>query len=173
MNGDRLEIEEHAEIPVAPSRFISSAVIPRYSSFPTLRVTAGYEFEHLSAASRDDFEKQEYAVTSRSDRMGFRLEGKPLILKKRVDMISSAVNFGTIQLLPDGQMVILMADHQTAGGYPRIAHVIERDLSVAAQLGSGDNVAFHIVTLAEAEALYFEQQRDLSLLRTACSGKDR
>ena len=61
-----------------------------------------------------------------------------------------------------------MADHQTTGGYPRIAHVIDRDLPVAAQLGAGDGIAFHMVSLADAEALFFERERDLALFRLAC-----
>lgn len=172
-NGDRLATKGSNTGSNASNGFISPTLIPRYSPFPTLRVTAGHEIRHLKPASQAGFGSQEYTITNRSDRMGYRLSGEQLFLKKPAEMISSAVTFGTIQLLPDGQMVILMADHQTAGGYPRVAHVIERDLPVAAQLGPSDKVAFRLITLAEAEALYFEQQRDLALLRTACLMSNR
>jgi len=79
--------------------------------------------------------------------------------------LSAAACFGTIQLLPDGQVIVLMADHQTSGGYPRIAHVIERDLPLLAQLAPNDKVAFHQVGIVEAEALLLEFERDLQLLK--------
>ena len=97
--------------------------------------------------------------------MGFRLEGEPLYLLDNSELVSSAVNFGTIQLLPDGQMIILMADHQTTGGYPRIANVAGIDLPLLAQLGARDKVGFHLVTLEEAENLQLDFEKDLSLLK--------
>ena len=99
--------------------------------------------------------------------MGFRLEGAELKLKNNFELISSAVNFGTIQLLPNGQMIILMADAQTTGGYPRIANVIAEDLPLLAQLGANDPISFEIISLAEAENLALQFERDLNLLKTA------
>lgn len=99
--------------------------------------------------------------------MGFRLQGEPLYLLNDKELVSSAVNFGTIQLLPDGQMIILMADHQTTGGYPRIAHVIPTDLPLLAQLGANDKVAFHLISLQEAENLLIEFENNLNFLKTA------
>jgi antagonist of KipI len=100
--------------------------------------------------------------------MGFGLIGEPLTFEKEHEFISSAVSFGTIQTLPDGQLIVLMADHQTAGGYPRVAHVIDRDLPLVAQLGANDKVAFHLIDLAEAEQLTIEYERELNLLRNGC-----
>ena len=97
--------------------------------------------------------------------MGFRLSGAPLYLLHDKEIVSSAVNFGTIQLLPDGQMIILMADHQTSGGYPRIANVISMDLPLLAQLGANDKVAFHLISLEEAENLAMQFENDLNLLK--------
>jgi antagonist of KipI len=82
-------------------------------------------------------------------------------------MITSGVTFGTIQLLPNGQLIILMADHQTSGGYPRVAQIISVDLPLLAQLGPGDKVAFHLIGIAEAEKLVVQLERDLRLLRAA------
>lgn len=101
--------------------------------------------------------------------MGFRLVGEPVTLSKKREFISSAVSFGTIQTLPDGQLIVLMADHQTAGGYPRIGHVISRDLPLIAQLGTNDKVAFHLVDAEHAENLAMEFEKDLNLLRIAVS----
>jgi antagonist of KipI len=97
--------------------------------------------------------------------MGFRLEGAPLELLRNKELVSSAVSFGTIQLLPDGQMIILMADHQTSGGYPRIANVCEIDLPLVAQLGANDKIAFHIISLEEAENLFLQREFELNFLK--------
>jgi antagonist of KipI len=146
---------------------ISDALIPRYSNFPTVRATAGAEFEALTAVHAETFLKTSFAVTTNSDRMGFRLKGEPLYLLDEVRLVSSAVNFGTIQLLPDGQMIILMADHQTTGGYPRLAHVAEIDLPLVAQLNAMDKIYFKLISGAEAENSILEREKDLNLLKTA------
>ena len=97
--------------------------------------------------------------------MGFRLEGKPLFLLNKTELVSSAVDFGTIQLLPDGQMIVLMADHQTTGGYPRLGNIISIDLPLIAQLGANDKIGFHLVSIVEAENLLLDFEKDLSFLR--------
>ncbi len=147
---------------------ISSSLLPRYSSFPTARIVAGAEFDRLPAADQDLLTKQDLSISNASDRMGFRLLGEPLSLSEPLELLSSAVDFGTIQLLPDGQLIVLMADHQTTGGYPRLAHVISRDLPLLAQLGANDKVAFHLVDRAHAEELALEFERDIDLLRVGC-----
>ena len=66
--------------------------------------------------------------------MGYRLQGETLIVKEQKQLVSSAVSSGTLQLLPNGQLIVLMADHQTTGGYPRIGHVITTHLPRLAQM---------------------------------------
>ncbi|MDQ3798409.1 MAG: biotin-dependent carboxyltransferase family protein [Acidobacteriota bacterium] len=146
---------------------ISNSLIPRYSNFPTVRVTVGAEFDTLTALGAETFLKNSFAVTPDSDRMGFRLKGEPLYPLEETRLVSSAVNFGTIQLLPGGQMIILMADHQTTGGYPRLAHIAEIDLPLVAQLNAGDKIYFKMISLPEAEDLILEREKDLNLLKTA------
>jgi antagonist of KipI len=146
---------------------ISNSLIPFYSQFPTVRVVTGAEFESLAKSSRETFLKENFTISQNSDRMGFRLKGKSIKLQKQKEIISSAVNFGTIQLLPDGQLIILMADHQTSGGYPRIANVISVDLPLLAQLGANDKVAFHLISLEEAENLALDFEKNLNLLKIA------
>ncbi|HXH69312.1 MAG TPA: biotin-dependent carboxyltransferase family protein, partial [Pyrinomonadaceae bacterium] len=147
---------------------ISNDLIPRYSSFPTVRIVAGAEFERLTAWSEQSFLKQDFTISNESNRMGFRFCGEPLYLLDEIELVSSAVGFGTIQLLPDGQIIILMADHQTSGGYPRIAHVVSSDLPVVAQLGANDKVGFELISLQEAENLLLEAEKDLNFLRIGC-----
>lgn len=144
---------------------IAGSLIPIYNRFPTVRVVAGAEFELLEASSEQFFSRQSFTITQNSNRMGFRLEGAPLELLRNKELVSSAVSFGTIQLLPDGQMIILMADHQTSGGYPRIANVCEIDLPLVAQLGANDKIAFHIISLEEAENLFLQREFELNFLK--------
>jgi antagonist of KipI len=99
--------------------------------------------------------------------MGFRLAGEPLYLLEEVRLVSSAVDFGTIQLLPDGQLIILMADHQTTGGYPRLAHIAEIDLPLVAQLNANDKIYFKLISTPQAEDLILEREKNLNLLKTA------
>jgi antagonist of KipI len=165
--GDLLEISNDLDRKsVDHCAIIASSLLPRYSRFPTVRVIPGAEFDLLTAASKKTFRTENFVISANSDRMGFRLRGQPLHLLEPLEMVSSAVSFGTIQLLPDGQLIILMADHQTSGGYTRIANVIERDLPLLAQLGPNDKVAFHEIDIREAEDLLLEFERNLTLLKT-------
>lgn len=167
--GDRLPIgDSPSEISSRP-RWISPSMTPRYSRFPTVRITRGAEFASLTAESKDLLATAKFTVTGDSDRMGFRLKGDDMSLIEPQEMLSSAVNFGTIQLLPSGQMVVLMADHQTTGGYPRVGHVVESDLPVLAQLGPGDSVAFEIIDQLDAEKLCIENERNIGVFRAGIS----
>lgn len=150
---------------------LSRSLIPFYSSFPTVRVTAGAEFELLTPESKASFTAQHFTIGLQSDRMGFRLEGEPLKLETPHEFISSAVSFGTIQLLPDEQLIILMADHQTTGGYPRLAHIVSEDLPLAGQLGAKDGIGFTIVSIEEAEKLISQSENELNLLRLGVKQK--
>jgi antagonist of KipI len=165
-SGDRIAFNQIAnrQSPIV-NRGVSNSLIPFYSKFPTVRVVAGAEFELLTAISQQNFLKENFTITHNSDRMGFRLAGEPLYLLESKEMISSAVNFGTIQLLPDGQMIVLMADHQTSGGYPRLANVISTDLPLLAQLGANDKVAFHLISLEDAENLLIKFEKNLNFLK--------
>ncbi|HEY0459073.1 MAG TPA: biotin-dependent carboxyltransferase family protein [Pyrinomonadaceae bacterium] len=166
--GDRILFNKIAAHKPQPANIrISGSLIPFYSKFPTVRAIAGAEFESLTAISRENFQTKNFTITLNSDRMGFRLAGAPLYLLEPKEMVSSAANFGTIQLLPDGQMIVLMADHQTTGGYPRIANVIATDLPLLAQLGANEKVAFHLISQADAEKLQVRFEGDLNLMKTA------
>ncbi|HEX8197642.1 MAG TPA: biotin-dependent carboxyltransferase family protein [Pyrinomonadaceae bacterium] len=146
---------------------ISTSVLPFYSRFPTVRVIASAEWENLSEESQEKFLSNSFSIRRESDRMGFRLAGENLNLTEKIELLSSAVNFGTIQLLPDGQLIILMADHQTTGGYPRLGSAAAVDLPLLAQLNPGDTVNFYLISINEAENLLVQQEIELNYLRTA------
>lgn len=165
-NGDRLffnQTEINAENRIAFR--ISDSMIPFYSRFPTVRVVAGAEFESLTAFGEQTLRSENFVVSPDSDRIGFRLRGKAIHRLEKKELVSSAVNFGTIQLLPDGQLIVLMADAPTSGGYPRLAHVVATDLPLVAQLGGGDKIAFHLISQAEAENLRLDFEKDLHFLK--------
>jgi antagonist of KipI len=166
---DRLFFKQFIKEDFSPKKIkISNSLIPFYSRFPTVRITSGAEFDSLNALGEQNFLHEDFTITQNSDRMGFRLSGEPIYRIENRELVSSAVNFGTVQLLPDGQMIILMADHQTSGGYPRIANIIETDLPLAAQLGAGDKIAFYLISNEEAENIALDFEKDLNLLRIAC-----
>jgi antagonist of KipI len=127
----------------------------------TVRVMEGPEFAIFTEKSRYDFFTSPYEVTVQSNRMGYRLKGRKLERKIDEEMISEAVTFGTIQVPRDGQPIILMADRQTTGGYPRIAQVLSVDLPVLAQARPGDVIQFQKMTFAEAQRLYIEREREM------------
>jgi len=77
------------------------------------------------------------------------------------------VTFGTIQVPPDGEPIVLMASRQTTGGYPRLGEVISADLPLLAQLPPGAEMKFQQVTLDQAHALLLEREKDLARMRQA------
>ena len=147
---------------------IGNSIIPRYSRFPTVRLVPANEFAMLTPAGARAFIREGFTLTNDCNRMGYRLSGKPLEVLDSSPMVSAGVNFGTIQLLPDGQMIILMADHQTSGGYPRIGNVIAVDLPILAQCGPGDGVSFELISVGDAERLTIEFEAQLNMLRVGC-----
>jgi antagonist of KipI len=133
-------------------------------------VLPGNEWNWLSETSKREFFQRSFTISSSADRMGYRLNGK-LDSVKNEELVSSGVNFGTIQLLPNGEMIILMADHQTTGGYPRIAHVITAHLPFLAQMRAGDKINFEFVDQKKAENLFSQQEQHLQQLENACKFK--
>ncbi len=166
---DRIELKvQSTSDDIFPNRQISNSLLPVYSNFPTVRLVAGGEFDLLSESDKRSLAEEDFVITNDSNRMGYRLRGPGLRVKDTAEMVSAAVSFGTIQLLPDGQLIILMADHQTSGGYPRIANTISVDLPLLAQLGAKDKVAFNLVDIEEAERLTMQFEQDIRRLRTGC-----
>lgn len=130
-----------------------------------IRLIKGAEFNLLSYASQQNLASNKFILSNDYNRMGYRLKSEPLSLSQKKEMISSAATKGTIQLLPDGQTIVLMADCQTVGGYPKIAHIIEADHCICAQLKPGDEISFVLISLEEAEQLYLEQEQRLQQIQ--------
>lgn len=130
-----------------------------------IRVMKGPEFELFNNQSKSSLFTEQFLISKASDRMGYRLEGPALQLIKPKEMLSTAVTFGTVQVTPDGGAILLMADHQTTGGYPRIIQVITTDLAKLAQMQSGQQIRFKLVTIEEAQKALLDRERQLKQLR--------
>ena len=122
-----------------------------------LRIVPGREWEAFEPRARQAMTEQSFRISPRSDRMGCRLDGEALHLTQPLELQSEAVSFGTIQVPPDGLPIVLMADRQTTGGYPRIANVAAVDLPRLAQAMAGEPVRFEWILLAEAQRLAVAQ----------------
>ena len=132
-----------------------------------IRFIKGNEHQLLIEKSKQNLENQVFTISQNSNRMGFRLKSEPLEIENKIELVSSAVDFGTIQLLPDGQIIVLMADHQTSGGYPRLGNVISIDLPILAQCGVNDVITFKSVLLEEAEELFILQEKEIQKLKAS------
>jgi antagonist of KipI len=131
-----------------------------------IRVIKGAEFERFSSAGKTKFFDEEFQITPKSDRMGYRLSGPELQLNEPFELLSEAVAEGTIQVPQDGNPIILLADRQTTGGYPRIAQIATVDLPAVAQLKPGEKIRFKEITLEEAEQLYLIREHDIEAIKT-------
>lgn len=133
------------------------------------RYLPGREFSLLNQASQQFMTKAEFTIHTDSDRMGYRLKGPLLQLKKPMELISSGVTNGTLQLLPNGQCIVLLADHQTTGGYPRIAHIIQADIPSLVQQSPGTSIELAPVNMETAEKINKQQIQYLQQLKNACT----
>lgn len=129
----------------------------------------GNEWSQLTCESQAELQNHYFQITADADRMGYRLAGSRLERNMQVDILSSGVSFGTVQLLPNGQLIILMADHQTTGGYPRVAQVISAHLPLLAQKKSNDVLKFVLTDLETAERKMAAQHRYLADLQLSCA----
>lgn len=128
----------------------------------------GPEAGKIGEPAEEAFVSGRFRISAKSNRMGYRLTGPPLINTNRLEMVSSAVDFGTIQLLPDGQLIVLMADHQTTGGYPRIATVIHADLPGLAQFNRKKDISFTWCCADTAYQIAEERSRRLNEIKNSC-----
>jgi antagonist of KipI len=168
-DGDVLPLDRWAGSPT-PATGISSWTAPHdwvsaAKPKPILRFIRGVDWNRFNASTLQLLTSEAFAVSPDSDRMGVRLEGPALERVDKSDLISEAVAPGTIQVPPSGNPILLLGDCQTIGGYPKMAHVITVDFSVAAQLRAGDHVRFSEVSLADAHRLLLEREREFERFR--------
>ncbi|ALL05191.1 hypothetical protein AQ505_06600 [Pedobacter sp. PACM 27299] len=169
--GDQIAFNQ--DIPVLPERLNWSLSRSMYTSLipQVIRVIKGPEFDLFQEKSIADLLLKEFRISNAADRMGYQLEGPLLQLKTNKEMLSSAVAFGTVQVTAQGSPVILMADHQTTGGYPRILQVLSVDLGKLAQLSPGKVIQFEMLTLKQAQKLLTARTEEINQLKQSLTFK--
>jgi antagonist of KipI len=126
-----------------------------------IRLIPGPQWPLLTGESRHSLLGTAFKVAPNSDRMGIRMQGPSLSLEQPLEMVSSGVARGTLQLPPDGSLILLMADRQTTGGYPRLGEVASVDLPKAAQLRPGETLRFSLISIEEAQELLLRREARL------------
>ena len=129
-----------------------------------IRVLKGPQFNYFSQSAKKVFFSREYKITNLTDRMGMRLEGNVLENIVSTNIRSEGITRGAIQVPADGQPIVLLTDHPTIGGYPKIANVISADYDLLVQKMPGEKISFKNVELQEAEQLYKEQLTNISAI---------
>ncbi len=129
-----------------------------------IRLIRGAHFSALDTASQHALYAHPFRIANDSNRVGLRLDGPALALHTPLERLSEAVAFGTLQLPPGGQPIVLMAEHPTTGGYPRIGQVAAVDLPRLAQRRPGSPVRFAEITLDQAQSRYLAREHALTRL---------
>ncbi len=123
-----------------------------------IRVVLGPQADYFTPAAVQTFLSADYTVSPQADRMGYRLEGPALAHAKGYNIVSDGIVAGAIQVPGSGLPIVLMVDHQTTGGYPKIATVISADIPVIGRRKPGRPIRFVAVGVREAESLRREQE---------------
>jgi antagonist of KipI len=150
------------ELPAATLKGRVTPLVPLPQGGARLRIMWGPQEHLFTDGARETLTSNRYVVTPQSNRMGYRLDGPRLAHRDAADILSDATPLGTLQVPGSGQPILLMADRQTAGGYPKIATVISADLPLAGQLAPGDWVAFAACDRRTALAALRDQEALLS-----------
>ncbi len=161
--GDSLEIGQPGPIPAVGDWHAGR---PGRVSEIELRFLPGVQQPWFSEVALRRFQSEIYRLTPYADRMGARLSGAPLELAAPREMISQPVVCGSVQVPPDGQPIVLLAERQTIGGYPQIGHVISADLPQLARAWPGTPIQFREVTWDEARDVHRQEERDFKWLQT-------
>lgn len=146
--GDQVKVGREISWQAASSAWPAAHRLPLRGPWE-VRVIAGPHDDAFASDALERFINTACRLTPQIDRMGMRLEAPALHLRTR-EIVTTAVPEGGIQVTPSGELIVLLAEHQTTGGYPIIATVISSDMPLLAQARPGDTVHFRTVSLAEA-----------------------
>jgi len=156
--GDRVPIVGDAG--ARPQRKAAGLTLPTKGR-ALLRVMAGPQADWFQADALTTLAGVSFRISPQSNRMGYRLQGPPLVRVREGELISEPLGIGAIQVPSAGEPILLMADRQTAGGYPKVGYVISADLPLAGQLAPGDFIEFHLCSPQEAVAALIARERQL------------
>ena len=134
-----------------------------------IRIIKGKNFNYFSEEAKKKFLNEDFLITNLADRMGIRLKGAKIDSIKKTNIKSEGLVRGVIQVPADGNPIIMLSDHGTIGGYPKIANVISADLDLVGQLTPGTNINFKEVSLEEAENIFKAYTEDTNRLINECN----
>ena len=157
-SGDRVPIA--GDSAARPARKSGGLTLPTKGR-ALLRVMAGPQADWFEPDALKTIAGVSFRISPQSNRMGYRLQGPPLVRAREGELISEPLGLGAIQVPSAGEPILLMADRQTAGGYPKIGYVISADLPLAGQLAPGDFIEFHLCSQQEAVAALIARERQL------------
>jgi antagonist of KipI len=155
--GDHFVIHKTTEIDISISSFKQNTIQQVQKNLFNeyeIRFIPGPAWNDLDPMSIQQLMQEPFRIHAKSNRMGFLLEGTPIHLTEPKQYVSSAVTMGTLQLLPNGQIIVLMADHQTIGGYANLGQIILVDLPRLAQLNNHSHFKLSITNVQTAHQLY-------------------
>ena len=153
-NGNKLSKNEKFLIKDIKNKNISKNIEYINSKVEYIRILKGTNFDYFSDDSINDLTSKKFLVSKLSDRMGMRLQGSKIKNMKETNIRSEGLVKGVIQVPADGDPIIMLSDHGTIGGYPKIAVVISADYDKLIQIPPGNTVKFKLIELKEAENLY-------------------
>jgi len=139
---------------------------PVFTSTP-LRILWGLQRDYFTDESLIDFVTRPFTIRAESDRMGYRIDGPALNHRDGYDIVSDGISTGAIQVPGNGQPIVLLADHQTTGGYPKIATVISADLPALGRRRPGDEIRFQVIGIEEAEQHRRDHEAGLAALEAS------
>jgi len=160
--GDILKINSgDIKLKALSGAYLPEKLRPIYGNSYTVRVILGPQDDYFTQEGIKTFLNSDYKVTNEADRMGLRLEGPKIEHKEGADIISDGIALGSIQVPGHGSPIVMMADHQTTGGYTKIATVITPDIGLMAQAKPGDTIRFVPVEIEEAHEILKEYYKVL------------
>ena len=134
-----------------------------------IRIIKGTNFDYFPKEAKEKFLNEKFLVTNLADRMGIRLKGPKIENNVSTNIKSEGLVRGVIQVPADGNPIIMLSDHGTIGGYPKIANVISADLDVVGQLTPGTKVDFKEVSLEEAQNIFKAYTEDTNRFLNECN----
>ncbi len=153
-NGEKLSANQKINVKEINNNFVNRKLNYVNTKIENIRVIKGTNFDYFSEEGKKIFFKNEFKVSKLSDRMGIRLEGKKIENIVDTNIRSEGLIKGVIQVPADGNPIIMLSDHGTIGGYPKIGVVVSADYDKLVQLTPGSTIKFQEVDLNSAETLF-------------------
>lgn len=154
-------------------RKVSDINIPIYQEENEIKVILGPQDDYFTKDGLYTFLSSTYEITVNSDRMGYRLRGPKIESERGVDIITDGIPLGSIQITKDGMPIVMLADHQTTGGYAKIATIISVDIDKFAQMKPGNKIKFTSINIEEAHKFLYEREMNINNMQFEINNKLR